>query len=383
MALSRQRGSNLIEIMVSLLIGAVMLLGAVQILVNSKRDFMIRDAMSRAEEAGHYALDLIGGDLKTAGYKGCTSRRDIALTTLVLASQTKTVRDATVFQPDRGVQGWEATATAPSDTLIPGTWGKLSVLSSSSNWTTTGGVQTNVMPATSSKAAKGSDIIRIWSVEPYVFTVTSATASSLTVNSNSTLGFPAAGSSSDTNDRILIVSDCEKALIVKATDFNSRTGVITLSGNNDQTSQLTSMSNMEAVILRGVQYYIGKRSDKVGNYPSLYRKRVKVDGTLGDAEELVEGIANMQIVYGESTSTTGQMMANRYVTANNVSDWSRVVSVRIWILIETTSDFVVSATGQSYSYINKTYTPSDRRFRREMSMTVNLRNRTLGATPWM
>lgn len=377
MALSRQRGSNLIEIMVSLLIGAVMLLGAVQILVNSKRDFMIRDAMSRAEEAGHYALDLISGDLKTAGYKGCTSRRSVTVENLVQFSS----KDSAVFQPERGIQGWEAVGTDYSKTLAPGTWGNLSV-QSSSNWTTST-AQSNIMPVTSSKAAQGSDIIRIWSVEPYVFNVTNATASSLTVDSNSTLGFPAAGSSADTNDRLLIVSDCEKAFIVKATDFNSGTGVITLSGNSNQTSQLVSMSNVEAVILRGVQYYIGKRSGSASNYPSLYRKRVKVDGTLGDAEELVEGIANMQIVYGEATSKTGQMAANRYVTADNVADWSRVVSVRIWILIETTSDFVVSATGQSYSYINKTYTPSDRRFRREMSMTVNLRNRTLGATPWM
>ena len=375
MALSRQRGSNLIEIMVSLLIGAVMLLGAVQILVNSKRDFMIRDAMSRAEEAGHYALDLISGDLKTAGYKGCTSRHGVTVENLIQLPSNNSV----VFQPERGIQGWEAAGTAYLDTLTPGSWGELSV-QSSSNWTTST-AQSNVMPVTSSKAAQGSDIIRIWSVEPYVFNVTSVTASSLTVDSNSTLGFPAAGSSSDTNDRILIVSDCEKAFIVKATDFNSNTGVITLSGNSSQTSQLVSMSNMEAVILQGVQYYIGKRGGSASNYPSLYRKRVRVNGTLGDAEELVEGIANMQIVYGEATSTTGRIAANRYVTADNVADWSRVVSVRIWILIETTSDFIVSATGQGYSYINKTYRPADRRFRREMSMTINLRNRTLGTMP--
>lgn len=377
MALSRQQGSSLVEVMVSLLLGAIMLLGAVQILVNSKRDFLIRDAMSSVEEAGNYTFDLIGGDLRVAGYKGCVSKRDTTFDNLISSS-------GAVFQPERGIQGWEANGTAYSDTLIPASWGSLSA-QSSANWLTTTGAQSNSMPSTSSTAARGSDIIRIWGIEPYVFNITNATATTLTVDGASVIGFPEAGtgSSADTNDRILIVSDCEKTLIVKATDFDRSTGVITLSGNSGGTSQLTSMRNMEAVIIRGVQYYIGKRGDDANNHPSLYRKRIKADGTLDDAEELVEGIANMQIVYGEKTGTTSQIAASRYVTADNVTDWSRVVSVRMWLLVETTNDFIVSATGQNYSYIGKTYTPTDRRFRREMSMTINLRNRTLGAMPWM
>ncbi|GAA4651205.1 PilW family protein [Kistimonas scapharcae] len=375
MALSRQRGSSLVEVMVSLLLGAIMLLGAVQILVNSKRDFLIRDAMSSVEEAGNYTFDLIGGDLRVAGYKGCVSKRDTTFDNLITSS-------GAVFQPERGIQGWEASGTAYSDTLTPAAWGSLSA-QSSANWTTTTGAQANNMPATSSTAARGSDIIRIWGIEPYVFNITSATATSLTVDGASTIGFPEAGGTADANDRILIVSDCEKTLIVKATDFNRTSGVITLGGNSGGTSQLTSMRNMEAVIIRGVQYYIGKRGDDANNHPSLYRKRIKADGTLADAEELVEGIANMQIVYGETTGTTSQIAASRYVTADQVTDWRRVVSVRMWLLVETTNDFIVSKTGEDYSYISQTYTPPDRRFRREMSMTINLRNRTLGAMPWM
>ena len=375
MTLIKQRGSSLVEVMVSLLLGAIMLLGAVQILVNSKRDFLVRDAMSSVEEAGNFTFDLIGGDLRVAGYKGCVSQRDINFDNLISSS-------GSVFQPERGIQGWEASNTGYADTLTPTTWGNLSA-QSSANWTTTTGSQSNSMPTTSTRAAIGSDMIRIWGIEPYVFNVTSATASTLTVDTSSVIGFPEAGTNASDDDRILIVSDCEKTLIVKATQFNRSSGVITLSGNSAGTSQLTSMDNMEAVILRGVQYYLAKRSDDVNNPPSLYRKRILADGSLGTEEELVEGIANMQIVYGETTGTTSQIAASRYVTADNVTDWSRVVSVRMWLLVETTSDFIVSTTGQNYSYIGKTYTPSDRRFRREMSMTINLRNRTLGAMPWM
>ncbi|GFR68846.1 type IV fimbrial biogenesis protein PilY1 [Elysia marginata] len=115
MALSRQQGSSLVEVMVSLLLGAIMLLGAVQILVNSKRDFLIRDAMSSVEEAGNYTFDLIGGDLRVAGYKGCVSQRDINFDNLISSS-------GSVFQPERGIQGWEASNTGYADTLTPATW---------------------------------------------------------------------------------------------------------------------------------------------------------------------------------------------------------------------------------------------------------------------
>ncbi len=370
-----QRGSSLVEVMVSLLLGAIMLLGAVQILVNSKRDFLIRDSMSSVEEAGNYTFDLIGGDLRVAGYKGCVSQRDTVFDNLIASS-------GSIFQPERGIQGWEADGTAYSDTLAPGSWGDL-VGQSSANWKTTTGTQVNNMPSgTSTKAAKGSDMIRVWGIEPYVFNVSSATATTLTVDTASTIGFPEPDTG-DADHRILIVSDCEKTLIVKATGFNRSTGVITLGGNKSGTSQLTTMNNMEAVILRGVQYYLSKRGDLSNNPPALYRQRIEADGSLAQEEELVEGIANMQIVYGETTGTTSQIAASRYVTADKVTDWSRVVSVRMWLLVETTGDFIVSATGQSYNYIGQSYTPSDRRFRREMSMTINLRNRTLGAMPWM
>ncbi len=370
-----QRGSSLVEVMVSLLLGAIMLLGAVQILVNSKRDFLVRDAMSSVEEAGNYTFDLIGGDLRVAGYKGCVSQRDTAFDNLIASS-------GSVFQPERGIQGWEANNTSYADTLVPGSWGDMES-QSSANWSTTTGSQANNIPSgTSTKAAKGSDMIRIWGIEPYVFNISSATATTLMVDTASTIGFPEPDSG-DKDDRILIVSDCEKTLIVKATKFDRSTGQITLGGNTSGTSQLTTMNNMEAVILRGVQYYLSKRGDDADNPPALYRQRIKADGSLMSEEELVEGIANMQIVYGETTGTTSQIAASRYVTADNVTDWSRVVSVRMWLLVETTGDFIVSATGQPYNYIGQSYTPTDRRFRREMSMTINLRNRTLGAMPWM
>lgn len=375
MVLLKQQGTSLVELMVSLTLGAIMLLGAVQILVNSKLAFIAKDAMSSAEFAGNYTLDTIANDLRVAGYQGCISKRDSIFENLIEGSSA-------VFQPERGIQGWEAKNTSVSDTLSQTTWGNLSA-QSSGNWVTTTGKQKNIMPTTSSKAAKGSDMIRIWGMDSSVFNITSATAESLTVNSASRAGFPKQGGGKTSNDRILLVSDCVNSLIVRATDFNQYTGVITLAGNSAGTSRLASMDNAEAVILKGVQYYLGKRTTGSNPPTSLYRRRIKADGNLGSAEEIIEGIANMQIVYGESFGTGWNPGANRYVTAENVDDWQRVVSVRMWLLTETISDNVVSVAGKSYRYIGKDYTPADRRFRREMSMTISLRNRILGAMPWM
>lgn len=47
----------------------------------------------------------------------------------------------------------------------------------------------------------------------------------------------------------------------------------------------------------------------------------------GSAQPLVSGVTNLQALFGVATTTAGS--ADEYVTANNVTNWSDVVSVRI------------------------------------------------------
>ena len=109
-------------------------------------------------------------------------------------------------------------------------------------------------------------------------------------------------------------------------------------------------------------YSIQNNSDGI---PALF------ETTTTSNNELVTGIMNMQILFGEDLTNDGS--ANRYVTASGVADMNNVVSVRVSLLLETTEDNLVS-TPQPYVFNGQTITPSDKKLRRVYTTTVVLRN---------
>ena len=61
------------------------------------------------------------------------------------------------------------------------------------------------------------------------------------------------------------------------------------------------------------------------------------------AQPLVDGIENMQILYGEDTDAEGKPghgYPNRYVRADEVTDWSQVVAVRIAVLASSVDTLI-------------------------------------------
>jgi len=71
--LTRQRGVSLVELMVALLLGLFLLFALVEILLNGKQSFSAANHLSRLQENGRIATDLVATDLKRAGYMGGNS----------------------------------------------------------------------------------------------------------------------------------------------------------------------------------------------------------------------------------------------------------------------------------------------------------------------
>ena len=94
---------------------------------------------------------------------------------------------------------------------------------------------------------------------------------------------------------------------------------------------------------------------------------------------LLENVENMQVLYG--VDTDGDQQANSYVTANKVSDWDDVVSLRLALLVRSRNDGVALNTDtRAWQLLDKavytTLAPAnDSRVRRIFSSTVRLRNR--------
>jgi type IV pilus assembly protein PilW len=122
-------------------------------------------------------------------------------------------------------------------------------------------------------------------------------------------------------------------------------------------------------------YYIG---DNPAAVRSLYRNSVN-DG----AAELVEGVEDMQIIYGVDSNALDDdtvRAADQYQTASAVADWTRVVSVRISLLMAS-PDNNLTAAAQTYRIdTDDDGTPDavvagDRRIYQTFSTTVGIRNR--------
>ena len=93
---------------------------------------------------------------------------------------------------------------------------------------------------------------------------------------------------------------------------------------------------------------------------------------------LVEGIENMQVLYGEDNDATDAVTnATRYVTAGNVTNWNNVVSVRIGFVVNSQDNIATSNDTATFSLIGQTAiaASADRMRRRAYSTTAVIRNR--------
>jgi type IV pilus assembly protein PilW len=95
--------------------------------------------------------------------------------------------------------------------------------------------------------------------------------------------------------------------------------------------------------------------------------------------EIVADIDNMQVLFGEDMNN--DLAADRYVRPSTPGlDITRVVSVRIALLFQspTESKTLPDAAGRTYTLNDVAVGPytADRRLRREVTTTINLRNRT-------
>lgn len=119
-------------------------------------------------------------------------------------------------------------------------------------------------------------------------------------------------------------------------------------------------------------YYIGSNPAGIR---ALYRNSVN-DGVA----ELVEGVEDMQIMYGVDTTAVPDRVADVYQTAGAVADWTRVVSARISLLMAS-PDNNLTAEAQTYRFdTDDDGTPDDvvagdRRIYQTFSTTVGIRNR--------
>lgn len=348
-----QRGLSLVEIMVAMVIGLVLTAGVIQLFIGSKQTYRFQDAASRVQENARFAIEALNFDIRMAGNLGCTVFAQNVNSTLNGAPLS--------FAPGTGIQGWEADDTEPGEAFNLPAANAAVVDASTGNWSTSGGATLDA----GTMSLPGSDIVRIWRGDGAVGTI-SATSTLTGPNINITTA-PVTATFQDGD--ILLLSDCQN------TDWVQMCAVGCTPGNT-ATATLTQPGG-SVVKVQSYIYYVGKRNDD--SPPGLFRRPLGDIATgngaaAGAAEEVVEGVENMQVLYG--VDTNANRIVDDYVTADNVNNWNNVVSVQIALLMRATErgDDISGAATYTLAGTDAN-ADNDGRLRQVFSTTVTLRNR--------
>ncbi len=323
--LRRQRGVTLVELMVALSIGLLVTVAMLKVYVDASGMYRFNEGLARVQENGRFALEFLRRDARVAGFWGCRSDAD----------------------PGNGI-------STGSDAYINVDAGHID------------GTDDDSGDSITFRSATGSGAL--------VTTTMSSESDNITVDSTNTLS----------NGMAVLVSDCEQGDVFQITGISGTTLAHAVGASANTTTDLSKAYAVSSRVYqaREARFCIAPGADTA--QPSLRRLVNPGPGETcaSNGDELVEGVENMQILYGEDTDAdsdgdNGDGTANRYVAIGTEGlDVDRIVSVRVSLLIRSLNHNLTS-TPSPYTFNGDTVTPgtSDRHLRKVFTTTITLRNK--------
>lgn len=374
-------GVTLIELMVALAIGTILMLGLVQVFAASRAAYSTAEGMSRVQENARFALHFLQREIRMAGHFGCIN------------DQAHWVRDEgdpvhpfSGFSSGSGhpldfsvsVEGYEAPDTGPSDELMIG-----------DTWAAPTG-----LPTLTPVPVGGSDVLVLRYFAPAGVPVDGITIA----GGIDRIAFDAENADRLTRDGVSTptlfgVADCTHADVFPGT----------LSGGQVSPTLPTNLSSRYAP--RPGSYTKLYRANVTAFYvaengfgePALFRARADRSGVFAPAEELVDGIESLQILYGQDSQTAlgpksppignithhGTAAHLRAVPAADLPNaWRRVGLVQIGILARSPPSAAAASAGEPITVLGTQFQPpsggTDGRMRASYESTIALRNRLFG-----
>ena len=346
-------GFSLVEIMVAMLVSLFLLAGVFQLYLGNQQTSRLGTGVGDLQQTGQFALDELAGNLRMAAFQGCADAVRVTAPVLALNAPTTDL---------------SATAVRGFEVATNGTW--------------TGGTA----PANWNGAVPRplSDVLQVQGGSRAVANLASLMGSeSAQVALASNPDNIAAG-------EMVIIADCRTVDLFRVT---SVTGGLTLvHTTSDNTSANLSKAYTNATGLNAAQvmrfnswvYFVrdsGRNAADGSDIFSLFRLDTSRTGQT--AQELVEGVEHLQVLYGERIGTQDI----RYRAAPNVANWGQVVAVKLALLVASREPVLdVSDATAGYALLDQTAArtgtsgatityANDRRLRRVFAATVNIRNR--------
>jgi type IV pilus assembly protein PilW len=345
---AKQAGAGIIEIMISLVLGLLVTGALLQVYLSTRQTYRTEDALSRRQEALRYSVLLLSHDLRMAGYRGCL--RDNGST--VNYRQTNTAYPSNFRDQVAGSDG------------VGGAWTPA---------LTGTGITSTVNDTDTLTVRFPGDTV------DYTTTNMPTNTSDVQITAGANPTGLAVGSK-------VLVADCGGSAVFEVTGYSLATGVINHgAGANTDTSLVRKFpAGAEVMVMTTTSYFI--RNSASGSGPALWRV---VNSNA--AEELAEGVDNMQVRYGEDTD--GDFVPDAWRTAAEVSttggivNWRNITAVRVGLLLASP---MPPSTGAGVAEENDPriftlldpadFKPgpfTDRKLRRVINFVVTLRNRVI------
>ncbi|HEY2558441.1 MAG TPA: PilW family protein [Caldimonas sp.] len=343
----RARGVTLVELMVGMAVGLFVVLVAISIFVSTRTLHAVGSSSTRMSENARLAMDVLQSDIRNAAFVGCRPLLNDAPTIVLLAG------DGGFLSTAVGMIGYRGTGS----TFSPALTGPLAAF-----------------PAASAPLPT-SDVLslRVAADMPGLGIVgTMAT----------TVAAPLVAASAPTNTLasgdIVLVASCKASSMFQVTEANpAQTGILNHAiggafspGNATDDIQQRFRTDATVYKMETRHYYVAPSVIRPGTN-SLWR--IVVPGPVVPVE-VASGVDRLAITYGvDGAATAGQQNVDRYLTADAVTAWDKVVTVRLQMLVATAKDGV-SRTSQSITFAGSTIAFTDHRLRSVLSEVVTVRN---------
>lgn len=326
-----QRGRSLVEVMIALTLGLVVLLAVSSMFIGNRGTYRSMDEKARLDEEGRLALQLLVQHVRMAGYGSLTNNtRYDADHNVASGGQTTTVTAPAVYTRFN-----QATATSPE---LQG-FGANAILGCR-----TGFANSQAMATALACAAGGtSDALMVrYEVDNNSANLTAANAPTDCIGN--------AISATPTGSGPIFIIDNRFFI-----QNNPATG----------TPELYCQGNGGTV-----------------NYPNA--------NLALPAQPLAENVEQMIITYGllaPAVDSSGVVIdasrvfsqaINRYVTADLVTNWNQVGTVKICLVVRSANNGVTTAPQQYRNCNDALVTPTDRRLRGVYISTIAIRSRIVG-----
>jgi len=325
-------GFSLVELMVALVIGAILIAGAVTVYSRSRTTYRVNEMAARLQETARYAMDFIESDLRMANFWGLNSQPDLILNRAVPVGQVPGEFSTFAWASLCGT-AWPLNL----DNFVEG-------LDDRPSGTGTANFGLTCNPLGGANVA-GADVL-------IVRRAGNAPVQTMTGN------------------RLhLQTSRIQGVIFVSSTTCTNP-----LDSTCIPPGYLPPLAETHELLVHA--YYVAQQSVGDTTMPALRRKAIGAGPAIND-EEIIPGIEDLQLEFGVDANADGS--ADLYVAGDDVpvGTGQPVVSVRVWLRVRADAPDVTFTDGTTYTYAGRSFTPAGAaaQFRRGLfSKTIQLRN---------